>query len=193
VTWIELLLEANYRMKQSPIARLPLDIAIGRFAPLDIPTPIKSVVASSVPVVKQTAPVAVPPSNATPSPIPAEEAVDSVAVHETVSIPVAVEIPSHIPAEAWGKVLQALKVDAPSLVTSLAHAKVMDLQDEIIRVGVKYKMHADKINQAKNRLRVESAIESIMHAPMKLEAIVVKDLVVEDDSADVADVFDFEE
>jgi hypothetical protein len=90
-------------------------------------------------------------------------------------------------------VLQTLKADVPSLVTTLAHAKVSGIDEGVARIAVRFKMHAEKINQPRNRQKIEEALGSVMQAPLKIEAHVVKDLVVEDESTDLAEIFDFED
>ncbi len=195
VRWIELLLQALHQIKQSPIPRLPLDIAITKFS-----APTASVVAAPAPPV-------VVPSVSVPKPVTiaagvpivalpvqsADKPAEEVAVHETVAVPVAVTLPDAITPEDWRTILNSLKEDAPSLVTSLSHVRVMGIEANLVQIGARYKMHADKINQTKNREKIEQVLSQVLQAPLKIEAQVVKDLPIEEEeSVDLEEVFEFE-
>ncbi len=197
VAWVELLLEALNQIKQSPIPRLPLDIAIAKAAvsPEAVPSAPARVVSAARPVIPAAVPVAATPAQVASPPIPptAESEVPPV-VHETVSVPVAVTIPNAIEPEDWRQILEWLKEDAPSLVTSLSHARATGIQGDRVTIAVKYKMHADKINQSKNQLKIEAAFLHVLQVPLKIEAQVVKDLAIEEEeSVDLSEVFEFEE
>ncbi len=187
VRWIELLLEAMTTMKQSPIPRLPLDIAIAKMStptiqPAPRPTPV------TVPhvVVHVEAPQPQPMAKSAPETIKAP-------VTETVSVPVAAELPQVIEPEDWAKILTELKEEAPSLVTSLAHAKVLSLDGDLLAVGVRYKMHAEAINKPAKRAQIEQVLEKVLNAPLKIAAQVVNDLPEQEEIADIASVFELEE
>lgn len=204
VRWIELLLEALQQMKQSPIPRLPLDVAMvklsaGTPAPAVQPVVVRQSVAAPVPT--PVVPAAIRPE-ATPvvaqvaesKPEVMSESEVAASPEGTVTVPVAEFIGSTIEKEDWMRVLAALKEETPSLVTSLSHAQVLGCQDDVVRVAVKFKMHADKINQVKNRQAIEQALHQVLQSPLKIEAQVVKDLVMEEEEAvDLSEVFDFAE
>lgn len=197
--WVELLIAGLHEMKQCPIPRLPLDIAITKYAtvfksqePTYTPTPIPNPPANKTTESGKTvAYVLQPPVASESSPVVLESPTP---VHETVSVPVAVVLPETIEPENWKDILQELKKDAPSLVTSLVHGKVLGIESDTVKIAVRYKMHSDKINQVKNKLRIESAIAHVMGVPLKIEAQVLKEWPEEtEEEVDLEKVFEFEE
>jgi DNA polymerase-3 subunit gamma/tau len=193
LAWVELLLEAMNQMKQSPIPRLPLDVAITKFSVGRLKTPVVNSATVPKPVITKQPPPDQPETKEVVTIAAAAPTPESAPIHETVTVPVAVTFADGVNQEDWHKTLQELKAHAPSLVTSLSHAKVSGLEGDVLRIAVRYKMHADKINQPVNRKKIESALETVLQAPLKIEALVVKDLPVDEDVVDVASVFEFEE
>lgn len=200
VRWIDLLIDAAQQSKQSPIARLPLDVAMVKLNEDGIVSP--PVVTVSAPMAVPVAPIAPEPALVPDAALPVTEiisvaAIEEMPVHETVSVPVAVALPSAIEPAEWQKVIDALKEETPSLVTSLAHARVMGIESDVLKIAVKYKMHAEKINQVKNLAVIEAVAHQILQAPLKIEAYVDKDLAMDDDddgdNDDLSSVFEFEE
>ncbi|HEY1074993.1 MAG TPA: DNA polymerase III subunit gamma/tau [Patescibacteria group bacterium] len=190
VQWLELLLEAIGDSKLSPIPRLPLDVAITK---LNVAPQAARAVQPMAEVRVATPPaIAAGPSITAPPPRPQEESV-VVPMQETVSVPVMVAVPHVVEAQDWQRVLEGLKKDAPSLLTSLSGARVTGVENGTMNVAVKYKMHADKVNQVKNKMKIEVVLQEVFQVPLKIEAVVVKDMATEDDSVDVASVFEFEE
>lgn len=203
VVWVELLVEAVNQMKQCPIPRLPLDIAIAKFgsqneAPASPPVasrPVQAVAAVSASAPVKAVSAAIAPK-AVPVPVVPviEQQESSVEVQETVSVPVAVELPEAITREDWQRVIAELKSVTPSLVTSLIHARILGLDGDMLKVAVRFKMHADKLNQPKNRLLLEQTIAQVLQLPLKVEAVIVKDLPIEEDQpVDLSEIFEFEE
>ncbi len=192
VHWIELLLEAVSQVKQCPIPRLPLDVAIAKFGgkQTHLP-PVKPVMRAIEP---QSISAPAPEIKVVVSEPEKKEASAPVQVQETVSVPVAVTVPEAVSPEDWQNILQGLKVEAPSLITSLSHARVQAIESNVLKVAVRYKMHADKINQPKNQLKIEPVIHQVLQVPLRIEAEVVKDLVIDDEeTVDVSQVFEFED
>jgi DNA polymerase-3 subunit gamma/tau len=199
LAWVELLLTAGEAMKQSPIVRLPLDVALAKFGsrqsggsskPIEEakknPEEIQPTVSSVASVVASVAerPETTKPQQVTSA--PSEE-------NETATVPVAEIINVPAAPDLWLKVLGELKGEAPSLVTSLAQAKITGLTDNQLLIGVRYKMHADKINQVRNREKIEGILSRLYDKPFKIEAHVVRELVVEEEEVDIAEIFDLEE
>ncbi len=203
VTWLEMLLVTTNQMKQSPIVRLPLDLAVAKFslnrgsnqapAPVPIPAPTPVMAKKEAPqptTVAQSAPVAVEPAKTEVAPDPLPE----VPLTETVSVPVAVVVPDALSADEWSQVLNELKEEAPSLVTSLAHAKLLGRESDVLKVAVRFKMHADMINQPTKRQKIETIMEKVVGVPLKIEAQVVKEeLPDQEEIVDIASVFDLED
>ncbi len=205
VKWTDLLIDAIQQAKQSPIARLPLDIAIVKLnedaitlpTPASTSIPAPTVVTTQVIVTEKQAapePASQPASDFVPAPAASDEIPPVV---ETVAVPVAVALPDVIEPAEWQRVIDALKAETPSLVTSLSYARVTGIESDVVKIAVKYKMHADKINQVKNRAVIEAVATQILQAPLKIDAYVDKDLVVDDDESsdddDLSSVFEFEE
>jgi DNA polymerase-3 subunit gamma/tau len=206
VRWIDLLIDAMQQSKQSPIARLPLDVAIVKANEEALAAPqIVMAPAPVAPPITVTTTVAVAEKQTAPEPLvmtvtasePVANQPEEMPVVETVSVPVAVALPSAIDPAEWQRVLDALKVETPSLVTSLSYARVMGIESDVVKIAVKYKMHADKLNQVKNRAVIEAVTHQILQAPLKIDAYVDKDLVIDDDEEgdddDLSSVFEFEE
>lgn len=198
VLWTERLLEAAHQIKQCPIPRLPLDLVIAKCA-ADSRGVAASPVASSVNAVATLPPPQTVAHTAPkvevkePAPVVVTEIPP---VHETVSVPVAIVLPQTLDEGQWHAILQELKKEAPSLVTSLSHAKVLGIEGDLLKVAVKYKMHSDKINQTKNRARIDDVILAITQLPLRIEAQIVKDLpdiTRDSEEVDITQVFDLEE
>ena len=83
--------------------------------------------------------------------------------------------------------------NAPSLVASLSHATLSAIDGDVLTVAVRYKMHADKINQPTNQVRIETVLSDVLRAPVKIVAKVVKEPVDEDESVDLDQIFEFED
>lgn len=207
VAWLETLLVATNQMKQSPIVRLPLDLAIAKYslskgsvinpvassapaAPVkkELPNPVT--VAQSAPVVEASVKAPQPEST---SEEPLAAALDK-PITETVSVPVMAVVPDALSAEDWAQILNELKEEAPSLVTSLAHAKLLGREGGTLQVAVRFKMHADMINQPTKRQKIEAIMEKVVGIPLKIEAQVVKEeLPDQEEIVDIASVFDLED
>lgn len=204
VRWVELLLQATSQMKVSPIPRLLLDVAIAKFhneeseinnqgggtkvnaaPPVVSVTKPKDVAAAAPPIVE-----AAPKIEKTE---PISDVTQPEAESETVSVPVIGEVPEVLSPQTWQQVLAALKVDTPSLVTSLSHARVNGLVGDEIEVAVKFKMHAEKINQPKHRQKIETVLTEVLGEPRTIRAVVVKDLDLDSEEVDLNQVFEFEE
>ncbi len=189
VKWTELLLGAINDAKQSPIVRLPLDLAIAKFSTEMKPRPQVVIAQESV----ESAPVTPsPPLHKPIQTVAATVAEKPIMVAETVAVPVAVATPTEITPDDWRKVLTALREVTPSLVTSLAHGKIIGLESDLLVVAVRYKMHADKINQLANRNKIEPILAAVLGVPLKIEARVVKDLP-EEEKVDLSEIFEFED
>ncbi len=181
VTWLESLLEAIQQSKQSPIARLPLDLAIAKSGLL-----VSSSLVTSQPVNQPTSQLVTSQ--------PASKTIEtSVTVTETVTVPVATQLPQAIEPEDWAKILTELKGEAPSLITTLTHAKILGLQGDILTLGVKYKMHADVLNRPAKRAQIEQVMAQVLGVPLKMSAQVVKDLDEADETVDLAEIFEFDD
>lgn len=191
VQWLELLLEAIRESKLSPIPRLPLDVAITK---LSVASSASRAVHQPITEVRAPAPTKMTAGPAIIAP-PARELDDTIVVpmQETVSVPVMIAVPHVVEAQDWQRVLEGLKREAPSLVTSLSGARVTGVENGTMNVAMRYKMHADKVNQVKNKMKIEVVLQEVFQVPLKIEAVVVKDMSTEDDSVDVASVFEFEE
>lgn len=207
VAWIELLADALQDMKSSPIARLPLDVALAKFAgslssvvPARAAAPVVATFVAPAPVkaVEPSVPVAVMQPEVVVDPILPSPAELDPPVVETVSVPVMALVPGEISKEDWQGMLVKLKQEAPSLLTSMAHARVLKVEHDVIRIAVPFKMHAEKLNQVKNRQIVETALAEVLGVPMKILAEVVKEeeapaAAAEDDMVDIVDVFQLED
>jgi DNA polymerase-3 subunit gamma/tau len=188
--WVELLLVAGQDMKQSPIIRLPLDLAMTKY-----------LVDSQEGEPKTSPPPAKLPGNASPtiSSIVSEKKVAQKprlepvgsATNPTVAVPVAEIVNTPFSTDHWQSLLRELKGEAPSLVTSLSHAKVTE-ENDTVNVGVRYKMHADKINQTRNREKIEEILTRLSGKSFKITAHVVRELVVEEEEVDIAEIFELE-
>lgn len=213
VDWIECWADALMKSKSSPIARLPLDVAIAKFASstessINNPEPIHEIAPEIVIASSQTVGrgnLKLPETDAQTVEIKSDESSKpKIVTLETggepaesrengVSVPVVTEVPEHISAKDWLKMLETIKQDAPSLLASLAHARVMHIEHDIISLAVPYKMHAEKINSPKNRSIVETAISGVLQVPMAVVAEVNKKAAKQaDDMVDVAEVFELE-
>jgi DNA polymerase-3 subunit gamma/tau len=185
-------------MKQSPIVRLPLDVALAKFGS-------RGEGESSKPMqeAKKNPQVSHPPASSVTTAIaPAAKlpAASGSNVEESkptetqrATVPVAEIVSAPTTPELWPKVLGELKGEAPSLVTSLAQAKVTGQTGNQLLIAVRYKMHADKINQVRNREKIEEILSRLYDKPFKVEAHVVRELVVEDEEVDIAEIFELEE
>lgn len=205
VAWIEQLITATSQLKTSPIPRLPLDLAIAKSLPADtapMPSPdspkrptAATTITTTVPAPSPTKPTAAPDPPATPPAAPAEES-EAPPVQEMETVEVVVEVPTEISQEEWQQVLTKLSEDSPSLVTCLISSRCLGIKGGIVRVENRYKMHAEKINQPKNRAKIEAALAAVFSAPLQIAATANKDLPKNNDNdtlALAAEVFDLQE
>ncbi len=183
VNWIEWLLEAIHQGKLSPIPRLPLDLAIAKLAAKSPPPAVAPVAESSL-----------PPTEVTIISGPAKSERPANAEDQAVSIPVVAELPKTIDDAEWRQVMVAIRLETPSLFTSLAHARITGVDGDTVNIAVPYKMHAEKINQHKHRASLETLIGQVMRTPLKVNAYVADNLPLDDDEVvNIAEVFELEE
>lgn len=118
-------------------------------------------------------------------------------VMETETVEVLVALPSEVTAEEWKEVMHDLAEESPSLLTCLSGAKCGNVVDGILEIETRYKMHADKLNQPKNRDKIEASIDKLLHVPLKINAVHNKDLTAKTDEADTmamaAEVFELQD
>jgi DNA polymerase-3 subunit gamma/tau len=165
----------KYRMKQSPLAELPILVtlqanlepaqpSVEEPAVIRVAIEQKRAVQDDVSVVE----------------VPAEVLVQSVeaglpAPSETVAIPVAqqvppVELPKTDLTEIWQKSLgQLIKDDQSSMVAILRTAKPIEWDNTTLKIAVQFKFHADQLSRQKNRGILESTLTQICGKPVRIE------------------------
>lgn len=118
-------------------------------------------------------------------------------VVETETVEVLVALPSEVTAEEWKEVMHDLAEESPSLLTCLSGAKCGNVVDGILEIETRYKMHADKLNQPKNRDKIEASIDKLLHVPLKINAVHNKELTAKTDESDTmamaAEVFELQD
>lgn len=206
IEWIEAWAKALQESKACPIPRLPFDVAIVKFAGASTPS-LSSQTRSDEVVLGIRDPVRfgkIPAQGGDDKGVGGDDKkevkvevatlkTENSEIENLVSVPVLAEVPEQISPEDWTKMLESVKSEAPSLLTSLAHARVLKMEGDVVHLAVPYKMHADKINTPKNRTTIETAVTHALGIPLKVVAEVNKEASKpEDDLVDVAEVFELE-
>ncbi len=186
---LEGLVKAREAMTKARIPQLPLEIALVDFCErVGVVEPVFVYTEPILSTEKKEAVIPIMEKKEPSAQILSKEKEEvkktNFAMEELVSIgPEIKEIKTEISAmvpdlqkifEVWPEFMRRVQTQIPSLSMTLGIARPVDISDKILRVGVEYKIHADRLNDVKNRKVLEFTLSELIGAPMALEGIVVK-------------------
>lgn len=76
--------------------------------------------------------------------------------------------------DLWPEFVRKVQAQIPSLSMTLGISKPLALLGDVLQVGVEYKIHADRLNDIKNRKVLELVLTEISGSPMRIEGVVAK-------------------
>ncbi|MFZ3301679.1 MAG: hypothetical protein WA152_03140 [Microgenomates group bacterium] len=72
-------------------------------------------------------------------------------------------------SNTWSKLISAVKEQSMSIGGLLSSAHVLDLNDNNLKLGVYYKFHKDKLEEAKTRKMLEDACLNVLGNDTRIE------------------------
>ncbi len=146
ITLIDLTMQRTVQIKNSVLQQLPLELLIIEYC---------DQTASSIP---QSTPSQETLKESTPSPEPAPSVDPDIDVVKA----------------QWSNVLSDVERSAPSLSVILKDAQVHDVNAGMLKIGVSFPFHEDKLKEANTKKSIESFIEKHVKSPLKLDVFVAK-------------------
>ncbi|TSC93609.1 MAG: DNA polymerase III subunit gamma/tau [Candidatus Berkelbacteria bacterium Licking1014_85] len=189
LSWINIFLHAIEQIKYSPIAALPIEIAIYK---------ISETSAISSEVLDMTSAEALNSAKSAgddkvldmPSAISAKvPKSDSAKSAESSESAMVLAIDSNI----WQKIIAQVKIDNAPLSAILETSVLKSAKDDTLNVAVRFKFHKDKIDISKNRQLIENAIEKmtgknwILNCEIDPEIVKVENSKKEEELAKIAE------
>ena len=138
---INSLLVARNELKSTPIPQLPLEIVAAEHCTEPGTSPVAR---STSPAEPGTLPVARSTSSAEVSPRPPQATSDAPRAARQFTTPIETVI------LRWDELCISVQEENPSLPFLLRVARPLRVEDGVLVIGVQYKMHAEKLNSAKN-------------------------------------------
>jgi DNA polymerase-3 subunit gamma/tau len=75
---------------------------------------------------------------------------------------------------AWLEVLNEVLKENNSLPLILRLSQPLEIKNNVLKIGVGYAFHKDKLNEQKNRLLLEKILEKYFHTKLKIEAVILE-------------------
>lgn len=84
----------------------------------------------------------------------------------------------------WPEVLKAAQQENHSLPFLLSTSEPVAVDGDIVKLGVQYPFHCDKINEQKCRTAIEKIMQGIYSAPLRIQGVIAPRVSVREDSVD---------
>jgi len=81
--------------------------------------------------------------------------------------------------EKWQEILKKADEANHSLIFILKISKPLAVENNILKIGFKYKLHKEKINERKTKMILEKILEEVLGEKLLVEGVVVPDLEIE--------------
>lgn len=109
------------------------------------------------------------------SPAPSNEVVASVVTVKEE--PVSSALTFDDVKQKWNVVLERLEDRTPSIPLMLRTAKLLDAENNCLRLGLKYKFHSDRISTLKIKSAIEQVMAEVYGFPLRIEALCMPEMV----------------
>lgn len=76
--------------------------------------------------------------------------------------------------ETWNKILSEVKSASISVAALLSSAKLLDFNENNLKLGVYYKFHKDKLEEARNKKIMEEAMQKVLSKQLRYECVLAK-------------------
>jgi DNA polymerase-3 subunit gamma/tau len=165
---IESMLAARTALKSTPIPQLPFELvaaehcgdATSTASAVEVNSKIQQLNSKQVPI-EQNSKVGAESENLGPSVVKPAAAGQDLPPLETMAL-------------RWDELCQAVSEENPSLPFLLRVARPLRFEDRELVIGVRYKMHADKLNSIKHRSSIAAALTSLYNGaniPVRAETV----------------------
>jgi hypothetical protein len=77
---------------------------------------------------------------------------------------------------SWKKILSGVKPISLSVAGLLGSAKPLGLEDNRLKLGVAYKFHKDKLEEAKTKKMLEDIVLSVLGKDVRIECCLAEEL-----------------
>lgn len=151
VQLIELLIEAKSRMRDSSIDQLPLEIAVVKFCEA-ISNGNKT--AKETEIQENPAPD-ISPRSETKSP---EQTVNQ----KKENVDLDLKNMTSLDAELWKQILVATKNKNTTIEALLRAAEPVGVNDSVLKLGVYYKFHKERLEDSQNKMLLEEVVSKIL-------------------------------
>jgi hypothetical protein len=159
VSMIELLMDKRREFSQSTILQLPLELAVVEFC-----------------VQAEAEPPAVKPEftsrDSTPKKAAPRAAKSAKAADPKA--PQAVSFSLEQVIAKWNEILAQVKEYNNTLFSFLQITKPVVVKNNVIQLGVAYSFHKERIEELKNRIKIEMIIGDVIGAPVKIECVTIE-------------------
>ncbi|MBI2099460.1 DNA polymerase III subunit gamma/tau [Candidatus Uhrbacteria bacterium] len=81
--------------------------------------------------------------------------------------------------ELWPEFIKRAQIESHSLRVLLGVGRPLNVLGDKLQIGVKYKLHAERLNDIKNRMILERIFLEIFGVPVRIEGVVAEDAPVE--------------
>lgn len=76
--------------------------------------------------------------------------------------------------ETWKKILSEIKETSISVASLLSSAKLLDFNENYLKLGVYYKFHKDKLEEARNKKIMEDAMQKVFEKEIRYECVLAE-------------------
>lgn len=156
---IELLIQSDSDLKNSPIEELPLELALVKWIGDDN----KESMSSSEPEDKTKK------EFIEEKVLPAEKVVNVSAIAEDVK-----EKLKKLDSHNWNKVLSEVRPINASIEGLLRSAKPLGFDGRSLKIGVNYKFHKDKLEETKTKKMIEDVVLKVLSQDVRIECLLTE-------------------
>jgi len=163
VRFIESLMVARVELRSAPIPQLPLELVVASHADAVGSSLPRATSSSEIEKPEVVAPISSPvlPSPPISSPLIPKPAPKKIQDSKFKIQNSHQNIPLETLALRWDELCAAIQDENPSLPFLLRVAKPIRYEDNMLVIGVQYKMHAEKLMSEKNRASIEKGLTSL--------------------------------
>lgn len=168
----DLLLEANEKMKLSPIAQLPLEIAFIKWSKLNgKEAESKEEIERDNTTKKKEEDLVQNNNDKKGSGFKKDVKTNGDLEISSKSVE---SLRESFDNSAWTKVLGAVRNINTSIEALLRATKPLEFDGKVLKLGVFYKFHKEKLEENKNRMILEEVVQKVLAVPAKIECVLTQ-------------------
>lgn len=76
--------------------------------------------------------------------------------------------------ENWKKILSEIRETSISVASLLSSAKLLEFSNDNLKLGVYYKFHKDKLEEARNKKIMEEAMQRVFEKEIRYECVLAE-------------------